>query len=220
MKTVLCYGDSNTYGAKPIDFDILDSPLIAGEMRFSRDERWTGILQKELEPDYFVIEEGLNGRTTSFDDPVEGFHRNGKTYLLPCLESHAPIDLVILMLGINDLKKRFSTPACDIALNIAALLDIITKSASGPRGKAPKILLMSQPPIGKLTCFSEMFEGSIEKSKKIALYYGKVAKLFNCHFFDTGKVIKTSDIDGLHFDLEEQKTLARAIAKIVKKIFE
>ena len=111
MKTVLCYGDSNTYGAKPIGFDILDSPLIAGDMRFSRDERWTGILQKELEPDYFVIEEGLNARTTSFDDPVEGFHKNGKTYLLPCLESHAPIDLVILMLGTNDLKKRFSTPA-------------------------------------------------------------------------------------------------------------
>ena len=79
---------------------------------------------------------------------------------------------------------------------------------------------MSPPPIGKLTYFSEMLEGSIEKSKRLALYYGKVAKLFNCHFFDAGKVIKTSDIDGVHFDLEEQKTLARAIAKVVKKIFE
>ena len=104
MKTILCYGDSNTYGLKP------DS-----SQRYPRDVRWTGILQKKLGEDYYVIEEGLSGRTTLWDDPIEE-HKNGKTYLLPCLESHSPINLVVLMLGTNDLKTRFSLTPFDLSL--------------------------------------------------------------------------------------------------------
>ena len=97
MWEILCYGDSNTWGYNP-----------STKERYDRYERWTGILQFTLGDEYHVIEEGLNGRTTVWDEPIEGEYKNGKTYLVSCLESHKPLDLVIIMLGTNDLKKRFS----------------------------------------------------------------------------------------------------------------
>ncbi|MBQ9959278.1 MAG: acylhydrolase, partial [Oscillospiraceae bacterium] len=98
-KRILCYGDSNTWG------------YIGGVgERFGRDVRWTGRLQTLLGSDYTVIEEGLNSRTTVWDDPVE-MHKNGYTYLMPCLQTHRPLDLVIIMLGTNDLERRFHVPA-------------------------------------------------------------------------------------------------------------
>ena len=69
MKTVLCYGDSNTWGYSPID-----------GTRYARDVRWPGVLRNELGEGYLVIEEGLNGRTTVWDDPIEGY-KNGNQYL-------------------------------------------------------------------------------------------------------------------------------------------
>ena len=96
MKTIVCYGDSNTYGYNP-----------ENGFRYEYEERWTTILQKELKDSAIVIPEGLNGRTTSFEDELRP-GRNGATYLDPCLHSHGPIDLVVLMLGTNDLKDPFS----------------------------------------------------------------------------------------------------------------
>ena len=219
MKTILCYGDSNTFGWIPVKIDILEDQVVLGNNRFSRDKRWTGILQKELGSDYLIIEEGLCGRTTTHSDPVEGSHKNGKEYLTPCLETHAPIDLVILSLGTNDLKGRFSVSAFDIAWSIAALVGIIQQSASGPDGKAPKVLLLCPTPLGKLTKFAEFFEGGKEKSKELAEYYRKVAKLFGCEFFDIGKIIVPSDIDGVHYDAKEHDKLGRAVAKVTREIF-
>jgi len=109
MKTVLCYGDSNTWGYDP-----------TSKERFAPETRWTGVLAESLGVAFRVIEEGLNGRTTVWDDPIEG-HKNGQTYLVPCLASHKPIDLVVLMLGTNDLKMRFSVPADDIARGVGLL---------------------------------------------------------------------------------------------------
>src|SRR3990172_7397939 len=119
MKAILCYGDSNTWGYDPTTQD-----------RFPRQVRWTGVLAQELGPEYYVIEEGLSGRTTVWDDPVEGLHKNGRTYLLPCLESHQPIDLILLMLGTNDLKMRFSVPAADIAASVGVLVDVIQNNTA------------------------------------------------------------------------------------------
>src|SRR3954462_1773041 len=99
MKTIVCFGDSNTWGYDP-----------ASNGRFGPTNRWTGVLQTALGSDYRVIEEGLNGRTTTVDDPIHD-HRNGRHYLPPCLESHAPFDLVTIMLGTNDLKARFNSSA-------------------------------------------------------------------------------------------------------------
>ena len=92
MKTILCFGDSNTWGFNCLDLQD-DLPF-----RFDFQTRWTGILSATLGSQFRIIEEGLNGRTTVFDDPLLE-HRSGKEYLAPCLESHSPLDLVILMLG-------------------------------------------------------------------------------------------------------------------------
>ncbi|MFO7928147.1 MAG: SGNH/GDSL hydrolase family protein [Candidatus Humimicrobiaceae bacterium] len=218
MKTIFCYGDSNTYGCKPIGFDILEENFIPVNERYSIRERWTGILQQELGEGYRIIEEGLNGRTTVFDDPIEGNYRNGKSYLLPCLESHAPIDLVLLMLGTNDLKLRFSVSAFDIAAGVGALVDIIKASGCGNNGRAPQVLILCPPPLGKITNFSEMFLNSLEKSKKLSQEYRKVAGLKGCHFLDVGKIIKPSDIDGVHYDLESHKRLGQEIARFIKNL--
>ena len=113
MKTVLCYGDSNTYGYNP-----------ENGLRYNEDERWTGILKSLLGPGYNIIEEGCNGRTTIYDDPLEGW-KNGKDYLKPCLNSHKPIDIIILMLGSNDLKNYFGASSRDIANGAGTLADII-----------------------------------------------------------------------------------------------
>ena len=133
-KTVLCYGDSITWGKNPAD-----------EKRMNANERWTGVLRNGLEDDYSVIEEGLPGRTTVWDDPVSGAYKNGLNYLIPCLDSHRPINLCILMLGTNDLKKRFSLSATEIARGITVLVEVIEKSETGPEGSAPKILLLTPP---------------------------------------------------------------------------
>ena len=109
-RNILCYGDSNTWGFVPIIFDYETNYMA----RYSFDKRWTGILQKELGNNYRIIEEGLNGRTTNIDYPdVKG--RSGTSYLNPCLYSHAPLDLVIIQLGVNDLKTIFNRTIEDIA---------------------------------------------------------------------------------------------------------
>lgn len=207
MKEVLCYGDSNTWGYNPTT-----------QERYDRDERWTGALQETLGNEYHVIEEGLNGRTTVWDDPVEGRHKNGKTYLVPCLETHKPLDLVIIMLGTNDLKKRFSAAALDIACGAGVLVDIVKKSDSGRRGKPAKVLLLAPPPLGKLTEFAEMFEGGKEKSEKFSQYYRNIAGEYGCEFLDTSTVIRSSDIDGVHFVGKDHQALGKAVAGTVKKI--
>ena len=206
MFEVLCYGDSNTWGHDPVSLE-----------RFSRDERWSGVLQKALGDKYHVIEEGLGGRTTVWDDPIEGY-KNGKEYLIPCLATHAPLDLVIILLGTNDLKKRFSVSAQDIAFGAGVLVDTANKSGSGRDLKAPKVLLLVPPPLGKLTDLNEMFEGGREKSQRFSEHFKTVAEMYNCELLDTSAVIKSSDIDGIHLEKKAHQQLGEAVAKIVKTL--
>jgi lysophospholipase L1-like esterase len=206
MKTILCYGDSNTWGYDP-----------ASQDRFARDERWPGVLRQELGEEYLVIEEGLGGRTTVWDDPIEGY-KNGKEYLIPCLETHRPLDLVVIMLGTNDLKKRFSVSAFDIANGVGVLVDVVHKSASGPNGGVPKVLLLAPPPVARLTEFAEMFEGSEAKSRKFSEHYRRIAQEQGCELLDTAQVIVSSDLDGIHFEKSEHQKLGRAVAARVRDI--
>ena len=206
MFEVLCFGDSNTWGANP-----------ATSERFSRDERWPGVLQKALGAEYHIIEEGLGGRTTVWEDPIEGY-KCGKEYLIPCLATHQPLDIVIIMLGTNDVKKRFSAAAGDIAAGAGMLIDIINKSGSGRNLTAPKVLLMAPPPLGTLTELKEMFEGGQEKSLKFSKYFKTVAEIYGAEFFDTSTIIKSSDIDGIHLEKEAHQKLGQAVAKQVNKI--
>jgi lysophospholipase L1-like esterase len=208
MKTVLCYGDSNTWGYDP-----------ATQKRFARSQRWTGVLQHELGDRYHVIEEGCNGRTTVWDDPIEGY-KNGKEYLVPCLVSHTPLDLVVIMLGTNDLKLRFSVSAFDIAHGAGVLVDVVQKSDSGPDEAAPPVLLVAPPPVTRLTEFAEMFEGAEEKSKKFAYHYRRVAEEYGCEFLDSSQFIACSDLDGIHFEADAHRSLGKAVAAKVRAILE
>ena len=117
-----------------------------------------------------MIEEGLNGRTTLRDDPIEGF-KNGLDYLMPCLESHRPFDLITIMLGTNDLKNRFSVSALDIAESVGVLVRQVQQSQAGPQENAPIPLLIAPPPLAKLNEFVEMFKGGSEKSQLFGKYY-------------------------------------------------
>jgi lysophospholipase L1-like esterase len=207
MKVILCFGDSNTWGYNPT----------TGE-RFDRDIRWAGVLRQELGGDYWVIEEGCNGRTTVWDDPIEGY-KNGKEYLPPCLVSHKPIDLVTIMLGTNDLKKRFSLSAFDIAEGAGVLVDIVHQSDCGPGGRAPQVLLIAPPPIAKLTDYAEMFEEAEAKSFKLAVHYRRVAQEHGCHLLDAGQVIVSSPLDGIHFEAGEHAKLGRAVAARIQELF-
>lgn len=205
MKVIVCFGDSNTYGRDPVTKGRLD-----------KKTRWPGVLQNILGQEYDVIEEGLNGRTTVWDDPVRGGpKRNGRRYLLPCLESHAPIDLLVIMLGTNDLKARFSVTPYDIGESMGALIEIARQSRCGLDEKGPQILIMAPPPLGTLTEWAETFQGGVEKSKRLGGCYKSVASAYGCLFFDTSTVIQSSKLDGLHYDPEEHLKLGQAVAGIV-----
>jgi len=131
-KTILCYGDSNTWGAIPG----------AKHERFPRKDRWPGVLQHLLGNGYYVIEEGLSGRTTVLEDVFEE-GRNGKQLLLPCLRTHKPIDFVLLMLGSNDLKARYAMTPFDISKAVGVLVTMIQQSQSGLNNCSPNILLIA-----------------------------------------------------------------------------
>ena len=208
MKTILCYGDSNTWGANP-----------ATKGRYPREGAWPAVLRATLGSGYWVIDEGLPGRTTVWDDPIEGY-KNGKDYLIPCLNSHNPIDLVIILLGTNDLKKRFSVSAYDIANSAGVLVDIVQKSEAGIDGEPPQVLLLAPPKLAPLNEYRWMFEGGEEKSVHFAGEFSRVAKLKDCHFLDTGTVIASSPLDGIHFELEDHAKLGRTVAARVRSILD
>jgi lysophospholipase L1-like esterase len=207
MKTILCYGDSNTWGYNP-----------SNQQRFSPEERWTGVLHKQLGKGFKIIEEGLNGRTTVWDDPIERF-KNGMNYLIPCIDSHKPFDLITIMLGTNDLKYRFSVSAYDIAQSVGMLVRTVQQSQVSPKKKSPKILLMAPPPLAKLGDYEEMFEGGLEKSERFGGYYQKIAIEMVCEFLDTSEFIQSSDLDGIHFEQEEHRKLGETVAQKIIKMF-
>ena len=207
MKTIVCYGDSNTYGYNP-----------ENGFRYEYEERWTTILQKELKDSAIVIPEGLNGRTTSFEDELRP-GRNGATYLDPCLHSHGPIDLVVLMLGTNDLKIRFQATPTDIGKGIDRLIKMI-KSIT-----PQKILLMAPPHLGddltEIPSGEEMgFERGISYSKRLAPIYEDWAKFHNIEFLDAAKYAKASEIDACHLTRESHRKLGEMVAKKCKEILE
>ncbi len=208
-KTVLCYGDSITWGYNPYN-----------QNRMTINERWTGILKNRLGDDYSVIEEGLNGRTTVWDDPLSGVYKNGLNYLIPCLDSHRPIDLCILLLGTNDLKRRFSLPSTEIARGITVLVEVIQKSQTGVEGSAPKILLLAPPLVKHIKSTADEFRNSYNKSIKLPDYYKKIALKYGCEFLDTSKIIVASQIDGVHPDICEHQKLGAAVLVKVKEIME
>jgi len=174
------------------------------------------VLRRALGEGYWVVEEGLGGRTTVRDDPIEGAHKNGRTYLRACLESHRPIDLMTIMLGTNDLKARFAASASDIAQGAASLAETALRSGCGPNGGAPAVVLISPPAVGKLTDMAEMFEGAGEKSKGFPGHYRRFAEQSGLVFLDASEVVVSSDLDGIHLEAGEHRKLGAAVADRVR----
>lgn len=211
-RTVLCFGDSNTYGTPPV-------PHLGASDRFDRQTRWPTLMAAHLGPDWHVVEEGNPGRTTVHDDPIEGAHRNGLTVLPSMLESHKPIDVVILMLGTNDLKGRFSVNPTDIALSLERLIGVIRSFACGPNNTNPAILLVAPPPIVEVGCLAEMFEGGQAKSLVLAASIAAAAARSQVSFLDAGAHIAVSPIDGIHYDKASHSKLAQVLARAVTEHF-
>ncbi len=209
-KTVLCYGNSNTFGTATVD---------RPDGRYGPDERWPGILRAELGSAWLVIEEGLGGRTTVSDDPIEGADRNGKTYLPPCLRTHRPLDVVVIMLGTNDLKARFNKSAWEIAAGMGVLVDIVKAAAIGRNDGVPEILVVCPPPTrDTFPTYAEMFVGAPPKSHKLAAEYARLAREKGVHFFNAGRVAESSVVDGIHLDPDAHAALGKAIAAEIGKL--
>jgi len=207
LNTLLCFGDSNTWGFNPA----------TGE-RHPIDIRWPGVLRHKLGDGYGVIEDGLNGRTAVGGNPFTGLN-DSKTDLGLTLASHCSLDLVILMLGTNDLLMRFSTSPCDVGEGIDVLLEIIHHSGAGPGGSIPAILLLAPPPIGLLAGETEALDDAVAQSHLFAERYMSIATEFGCAFLDAGEVVRSSEIDGFHLEASAHMELGLAVAKRVRILF-
>ena len=213
MKNILCFGDSNTWGFDPVSLGSSPYPL-----HLAPDVRWTGVLAHELGAEYRVIEEGQNGRTTVHDDPIMP-HRDGSVYLPACLESHKPLDLVVLMLGTNDLKTGL--PPGEIAAGASALVKMILQSDSGLKARAPKVLLICPPATGDMSRIPDLAEKFVNpeaKSRRFPAYYENIAALHGVAYLNSQEFTQPSPQDGIHLEASEHAKLGKAVADAVKRI--
>ncbi|MDD3239291.1 MAG: GDSL-type esterase/lipase family protein [Lachnospira sp.] len=202
---ILCFGDSNTYGYKP-----------DGTGRFDENTRWTGLLQKKLGTEFRVIEEGLCGRTTVFQDEFrEG--RRGVDAIGTIVETHNPIDVLIIMLGTNDCKSRYGASAGIIA---KGLEQIIVKAREKSSQKF-KLLVISPIHLGKGVgdeAFDPEFDSDSERvSLNLAKEYKKVSEANDVLFLDASTYATPSSIDREHMDEAGHQALADGIFNILQK---
>lgn len=209
MKRILCFGDSNTFGFDPQNWG-----------RYEYSQRWTGVLQKLLGASFQIIEEGCCGRTTVFDDPVRP-NSAGRTHLEMLLESHRPLDLVILCLGTNDLKRIFHLTASEVALGMGELVRLVLRHDYGVH-TAPQVLVLSPILIGK-GIESKQFFGfgaeATEESKYLADKYKEVADFYGCGFMSAAWFAGPSETDLLHMDETGHAKLAKALAMEISRHF-
>ncbi len=211
-RTILCFGDSNTHGTMAMR-DLTD------RRRFPKDQRWPQVMAAALGDGWEVIAEGHPGRNAVFDDPVEGEHKNGLRVLPALLETHRPIDLVIVMLGTNDLKARFSVPASDIAIGLERVVTAIGASDAGPDGAAPRVLVAAPVPIEETGFLAPMFEGGAAKSRALAPLLQDMATRQAAGFVDLAAVAEVDAVDGIHLGAAAQAAVGAALAGAVRAAF-
>ncbi|KUJ65613.1 hypothetical protein ACZ90_45780 [Streptomyces albus subsp. albus] len=211
--TILCYGDSNTHGQRSEDVE---------RGRLPADQRWTGRLQALLGDGYHVIEEGLGGRTTDLDY-ADRVGRNGRNYLIPCLHSHEPVDVVVLMLGTNDTKAQFARSAPEIAAALDGLLDDIAQQGLTRSGEPPRTIVISPIHVDDTTsCFAEL-NGAVygpdaaPKSRRLAGEIRPVAQKHGAVFLDAATVAEPGD-DGVHLSLPSHDRLAELVAAAIGQV--
>ncbi|GJL62857.1 MAG: hydrolase [Nitrospirales bacterium] len=204
---ILCFGDSNTWGSQP-----------GSGLRYPFRARWPGVVQAELGQGFVIIEEGHNGRTTDLDDPDQ-HGCNGMLALQQCLHVHRPLDLVIILLGTNDLKTSFDRSAIQIAQGVSTLGQMVLSTCQSSKGMAPTLLLVVPPVVKGDIHPSGLFQGADTKSAVLARHYQQVAADLGCEFFDAGTIIQSSVVDGVHWEIEAHHVLGRALAQYVRNLF-
>ncbi|HUW21928.1 MAG TPA: GDSL-type esterase/lipase family protein [Candidatus Bathyarchaeia archaeon] len=210
-KRILCYGDSYTWGYVPD----------TNHQRLPSDKRWTGLLQINLGDNFEIIEEGLNSRTLNSKDARPGKEgRNGKEYLIPCLDSHDPVDLVILVLGTNELKDSFDTTIEEIGKIIEEdYVQVILNRKSQFRDTTPQLLLISPPLIDNTKEYAKQrYSNSKVKNKALASLYEKISIKNNCYFLDSSQLVKVGT-DGVHLDADNHKKLGEVITEKALNVF-
>lgn len=207
MKTVLCFGDSLTWGTDA-----------ATGGRHALEDRWPSVLQAALGSGVQVVAEGLGGRTTVYDDPVAPAERSGVKILPTLLSTHAPLDLVIVMLGTNDVKARVAGKAIDARLGMERLVEIVRHHAWPLEMEPPEVLVVAPPLIRETAnpIFAAMFAGAVEQSAMLASYYADLADDTGCGFYDAASVAETTPIDGIHLDAENTRAIGKGLAPIVR----
>ncbi len=217
MKTIVCYGDSNTWGFDPSGHD----EEAGTDKRFPYDVRWTGVLQKELGPEYLVCEEGMNARTTAFDDPISPY-RNGLSYLAPCLLTKMPVDLLVIMLGTNDVKIHLGQTPFSIAKGLDQLIATAQNPMFGREGATPEILILAPIDIDQKipTRWTGNYynEESGARVRALREHYQTIAKRRGCRYLDASQYAQPHEDDYLHMSAEGHGCLGRAVAQEVRNI--
>ena len=221
IKEILCYGDSNTWGTIP-RWEESELP----SERYDENTRWTKVAQKLLGEEYHLIEEGLGGRTTIYGSGADSW-KTGNGFLRACLETHRQLDLVILMLGTNDLSRPEPPKEEVLGDGITELVKIVQENPKcGKNYETPKILVVSpieikpSAPNGRIKVYP-MFHGDYGKmlSQKFPEVYEQVAKEYGCYFLNAALYAEPSNGDGVHFTPESHLRLGKAMAKKIQEIF-
>jgi lysophospholipase L1-like esterase len=221
---ILCFGDSNTYGVCVDDSD--DHGFRTRDpdyVRLDADLRWPGVLQRLLGDGYDVLEEGLNGRTTDVDE--EGRPgRNGRTYFLPCVLSHQPLDVVVVMLGGNDLKPSFGRSPEEIANALHGYVDDLETNVTDRRGRVPVTVLVGSTVVDDTAPgFRDLVGDNYDprhasRSRELATETRRVAEERGVLYVDASEVRPGQD--GLHLTLESHAELAELVAAAIVPVFE
>jgi lysophospholipase L1-like esterase len=212
-KRIMCFGDSLTWGFRATESGALVE-------RYAKEQRWTGVMARVLGDDFEVLEEGLCGRTTNMEDPLDN-RLNGAAYLPSALASHLPLDLVVIMLGTNDTKVYFKRSAFEISVAISKLVDIAFKSTGGTGAvyPAPRVLLMAPPPLATNIpnpWAADLFNGAREKTLALSQHLQNLSSLLEIPFFDAGQVISTEGLDGIHFSEKNNQMLGKELADYLR----
>ena len=204
MTTVLIYGDSNTHGSGPaVD--------VQSGFRLPKQDRWVSVVKSVLGPDVDIIDEGMPGRTTVLDDPINGAHYNGMRVFPAILHSHSPIDLLVVMLGTNDIQTKYGFRSYEVAQALEKYVDVARQS-----GAVRDIMLISPVPVKEVGTYAESYAGASARQAGMAERIQAVASRLDIGFFDAATVAEASNIDGVHFDTENQQKLGLAMAHAIQ----
>lgn len=211
MPILLTFGDSNTHGTPPIT-------TRGVYQRYDAATRWPTRAAALLGPDWHLVEEGLPGRTTCFDDPMMGDHMNAVLGLRLALNSHGPLNYMTLMLGTNDVKTRFGASAEQIVAGIAGLVDMALGPEMAVRHPGLKLLLIAPPPVQELGPLTAEFIGAAAKSQALGPLMGAYAQARGLGFLDAGAVLQTSPLDGIHYATDGHEALSIAVAEALRRL--